>query len=77
LNTEKRWLLLARSYDLSERVKDFTRAIPDRPDAGRKNVTEHVRSEPPLHNWEEDLQTVVSNTPFMLTRSSQQIAVEL
>jgi hypothetical protein len=70
LNTEKRWLLLARSYDLSERLKDFTRAIPDHPDAVRKNVTEHAHSEPPLRNWEENLQTVLSNTPFMLTRCS-------
>jgi hypothetical protein len=30
LNTEKRWLLLARSYQHSESLKDFIHAIPDR-----------------------------------------------
>jgi PAS domain S-box-containing protein len=64
LNTERRWLLLARSYQHSERLRDFIRAIPHRPNA----VTERPRGEQPLRSWEVDLQTVINNTPFMLTR---------
>jgi hypothetical protein len=30
LNTERRWLLLARSYQHSESLTDFVHAIPDR-----------------------------------------------
>jgi len=35
----------------TQRLKDFTRDIPDRPDA----VSEPARSEQPLRNWEEEL----------------------
>jgi PAS domain S-box-containing protein len=75
LNTERRWLLLARSYQHSERLKDFIRAIPDRPKAANAlvHVTERSRGEQPLRSWEEDLQTVISNTPFMLTRCSSDL----
>ena len=75
LNIEKRWLLLARSYQHSENLTDFIRAIPDRPNAvdALVGVTQGARSERPLRSWEEDLQTVVSNTPFMLIRCSSDL----
>jgi PAS domain-containing protein len=66
---------LARSYQHSESLKDFIRAIPDRPNA--TNTPAHVavrpRGEQPLRSWEGDLQTVISNTPFMLTRCSSDL----
>ena len=60
LNTERRWLLLARSYQDSESLKDFIRAIPDRPNAANTlvHVTDRPRGEQLLRGWEEDLQTV-------------------
>jgi PAS domain S-box-containing protein len=69
LDTERRWLLLGRSYQHSESLKDFIRAIPDRPPAAPTlaGVTEY----PP--SWQEDLQTVISNTPFMFTRCSSDL----
>jgi hypothetical protein len=63
LNTEKRWLLLARSYQFSESLNDFVRAIPDQPS----------RDKQPLHSWEKNLQTMIDNTPFMLTQCSSDL----
>jgi PAS domain S-box-containing protein len=69
LNTERRWLLLGRSYQHGESLRDFIRAIPDRSTAAPTlvGVTECP------HTWQEDLQTVISNTPFMLTRCSSDL----
>jgi PAS domain S-box-containing protein len=72
LNTEKRWLLLARSYQLSERLEDFIKAIPDHPKVA-STQEERLSSEPPSHRWIEDLQAVIDNTPFMLTRCSSDL----
>jgi PAS domain S-box-containing protein len=72
LNTEKRWLLLAHSYQLSERLKDFVNAIPAPANAPRTQG-ERIRGEQPSHSWIEDLQTVIDNTPFMLTRCSSDL----
>jgi len=75
LNTERRWLLLARSYQHSESLKDFIRAIPDRPDATNTlvHVAERPCGEQPSRSWEEHLQTIISKTPFMLTRCSSDL----
>jgi PAS domain S-box-containing protein len=75
LNTERRWLLLARSYQLNESLKDFIRAIPHRPKAASTQVdaTDRRRNQQPLRNWAEELQAVIDNTPFMLTRCSSDL----
>jgi PAS domain S-box-containing protein len=73
LNTERRWLLLARSYQLSERLKDFVNAIPDNHPNVPGTQAERLRDEQPSRSWVEDLQTVISNTPFMLTRCSSDL----
>jgi PAS domain S-box-containing protein len=72
LNTEKRWLLLARSYQLSERLKDFINAVPDHPKVV-STQEERLSGQPPSHRWIEDLQAVIDNTPFMLTRCSSDL----
>jgi hypothetical protein len=41
LNTERRWLLLRRSYQHSESLKDFIRAIPRRPTAASTLAWRH------------------------------------
>jgi PAS domain S-box-containing protein len=75
LNTERRWLLLARSYQLSDSLKDFVRAIPDRSNATstRVDVTGHPRSAQALRAPQDDLQKVLDRTPFMLTRCSSDL----
>jgi PAS domain S-box-containing protein len=52
-NMERRWLLLARSYQSSESLTEFIRAIPDRSNAtsAPDHVTERPRSEQQLSNW--------------------------
>jgi PAS domain S-box-containing protein len=72
LNTERRWLLLARSYQLSDSLKDFVRGIPDRSNVASTlaDVTERARSAQALRAPEDDLQKVLDRTPFMLTRCS-------
>jgi PAS domain S-box-containing protein len=47
LNMQRRWLLLARSYQRSESLAYFV--------GGRAHVAEPLRSEQPLRNWEEEL----------------------
>jgi PAS domain S-box-containing protein len=69
LNMEKRWLLLARSYQRSESLTDFIRAIPNSPNAAGTRVD--VAQRP--NNWEEHLQKVIDNTPFILTRCSSDL----
>jgi PAS domain S-box-containing protein len=75
LNAERRWLLLARSYQLSDSLKDFVRAIPDRSNATstRVDVTGHPRRAQALRAPEDDLQKVLDRTPFMLTRCSSDL----
>jgi PAS domain-containing protein len=75
LNTERRWLLLARSYQLSDSLKDFVRAIPDRSNAAstRVDVTGRPRSVQTLRAPKDDLQKVLDRTPFMLTRCSSDL----
>jgi PAS domain S-box-containing protein len=75
LNTERRWLLLARSYQHSESLTDFIRAIPDRPNATATlmDLTEHRSSERSLRNLEAHLQTVIDATPLMFTRCSSDL----
>jgi PAS domain-containing protein len=71
-NTEGRWLFLARSYQLSDSLKDFIRAIPDRSSAASTlaDVAARPRSAQALRAPEDDLQKVLDRTPFMLTRCS-------
>ena len=69
LNMERRWHLLARSYQRSEILTDFIRAIPDSPNAASTWVD--VARRP--NNSEEHLQRVIDNTPFMLTRCSSDL----
>jgi PAS domain S-box-containing protein len=75
LNTERRLLRLARSFEFSESLKDFIDAISDRqkPASTPAEVTERPRNEQPLRNLEGDLQTVIDSTPFMLTRCSSDL----
>jgi PAS domain-containing protein len=73
LNLEQSWLLLARSYQRNASLKDFSCAIPERPNPASTPVAERPPSEQPLRSWEEDFQTVLSNTPFMLTRCSSDL----
>jgi PAS domain-containing protein len=56
-------------------MNDFILAIPDRPDAVNTQVaaTGRHRNEQPLCSWEEHLQTVLDNTPIMLTRCSSDL----
>jgi PAS domain S-box-containing protein len=68
-NAERRWLLLARSYERSENLTDFIRAIPERSDAAS---TPMDGAQYPS-NWEDHLQKVIDNTPFMLTRCSSDL----
>ena len=75
LKLEKRWHLLARSYQLGDRLKYFIPEIPGRLNAANSvvDVTERPRGEQPLRGWEEDLQAVIGSTPFMLTRCSSDL----
>src|SRR5215471_15872813 len=75
LNTERRLLLLARSFEFSESLKDFIHAIPHRPDPARTRVdfSDWPRDKQPLPRWERNLQTIIDNTPFMLTRCSSDL----
>jgi PAS domain S-box-containing protein len=63
LNMERRWLLLACSYEHSAILRDSIRVILDRANAACT----------PVDRWEEHLQTVIDNTPFMLTRCSSDL----
>jgi len=75
LNTERRWLLLARSYQHGESLTDFIRAIPDRSNVASTRVDATVRppSAQALRAPEDDLQKVLDRTPFMLTRCSSDL----
>jgi PAS domain S-box-containing protein len=74
LNTERSWLLLARSYQFSASLNDFIREISDRWNATgtQVDVTERPRGEQ-RRGWAEDLQAVIDNSPFMLTRCSSDL----
>jgi PAS domain S-box-containing protein len=75
LNTERRWLLLARSYQHSESLTDFVHAIPDRSNVAgtRVDSTKRPRSAQALRAPKDDLQKVLDRTPFMLTRCSSDL----
>jgi PAS domain S-box-containing protein len=75
LTTERRLLLMARGFEFSESLTDFIRAIPDRSNVARTlgDVIKRPRNQQPLRRWEEDLQTVINDTPFMLTRCSSDL----
>jgi PAS domain S-box-containing protein len=75
LTTESRLIHLARSFEFSENLKDFIGAIPHRTntDTTLEEVVERPRNQQPSRNWEEDLRTVIDNTPFMLTRCSSDL----
>jgi len=70
LNTERRWLLLARSYQFSDSLKDFIRAIPDRlfgTGSTLKDATVRHRDRQALRNPEEDLQTVIDGSAYLVS----------
>src|SRR5215831_20679104 len=70
LNTERRWLLLARSYQFSDSLKDFIRAIPDRlfgTGSTLKDATVRHRDRQALRNPEEDLQTIIDGSAYLVS----------
>jgi PAS domain S-box-containing protein len=75
LSTERRWLLLARSYQHVESLTDFIRAIPDRSNVAstRVDATVRPRSAQALRPPEDDWQKVLDHTPFMLARCSSDL----
>jgi PAS domain S-box-containing protein len=72
LNAERRCLFLARSDEFGESLKNVIRAIPGRPKAG-STLAKRLRGEQPSHSWIDDLQALIDNTPFMLTRCSSDL----
>jgi PAS domain S-box-containing protein len=73
LRNEKRWLLLAHSSQLSERLKDFVNAKSDHQSKAPSTRVERLHGERPSRSSVEDLRAVIDNTPFMLTRCSSDL----
>jgi PAS domain-containing protein len=82
LAMEQRWLLLARSYQFSESLDDFTRWSSSRhfdlvarpsDSAGAAAKRFDPADVTPIRGHETDVAAILTNTPFLLTRCSSDL----